>query len=201
MPVRGGAHPAVLGEQRMHGRRDGHIRPEKALAADFDRAAVEDDEVEVGEEMLPDRRVASVIEAQGRLAGDVLAAAAEQFAQQLPPPFGLVLARIVVGAREPPRPRPQRGKLGVGRVVQLAREHLFALAAPLALPVQRVRHIVQPLERELLPQRVQLAVCHFIVMDCHGSSSRSPFLRGYPHHDHTTSARKRQADRTVSACG
>ena len=35
----------------------------------------------------------------------------------------------------------------------------------------------------------------------HGSSSRSPFLRGYPHHDHTTSARKRQADRTVFACG
>lgn len=80
-------------------------------------------------------------------------------------------------------------------------EENVALAAPLALPVQRVRHIVQPLERELLPQRIQLAVCHFIVMDCHGSSSRSPFLRGYPHHDHTTSARKRQADRTVFACG
>ena len=76
--VRRPAHVPVACQKGMYGRDDGDVRPDKALLADMHGGAVEDDEVEVGKEIFADVGIAAVIEADRRLAVEVLAVAAEQ---------------------------------------------------------------------------------------------------------------------------
>ena len=160
------AHHAVLRQQRVHGCGNGHVGAEKALLADLHGGAVEHDEIEVRKKAVSHFCIAAVIEADGRLAGDVRAALAEHGAQQLLPLFRLVLVRIVEGLGELPHPLAQGGELLVRRIIEIACEHLFALAAA----VQRVRHLVEPVRRKILCERSELAVRHFVVMDGHTSS-------------------------------
>ena len=48
-----GAHIPVAREERMHGRDDGNVRPDKTLPADLYRRNIQNSEVEIGKKVFP----------------------------------------------------------------------------------------------------------------------------------------------------
>ena len=86
---------AQLGVHRMRGGVDLHGRAEQRVVADADLAHVEHDAVEVEEALAAEVDVRAVVAKERRLHPDIVAAGAEQLAQDAPP-LGLSASRVAL---------------------------------------------------------------------------------------------------------
>lgn len=96
----------------MRSGQDGYIRPEHDAVADGDQGAVEDRQVEVGVEPLPDAYVAAVVDAERRLdehlvVADVAEALAKHARARVRQGAKVGLLAITVAAAAAPTRKPR----------------------------------------------------------------------------------------------
>lgn len=110
----------------MNGSGDCDVRPEHDVVAYIDGAYVENDAVVVGEEIFAERRVATVIEPYASFEVEKLFVAFENAVKNCTSFFLFVFVRAVEVAARLSDFFSECGQLGVGRVVEHTRSHLFS---------------------------------------------------------------------------
>ena len=104
-----------------------YIRAYQHVVSNFHPGAIQNDQIEIGVNAVPQADVGTVVAPERGLQIAPLPNASQEFAGRFPAQFIILRVRTVITGRQPAGPEAPRGQFRIAGVVQTPGEHIIQL--------------------------------------------------------------------------